>query len=458
MKTELYQKLEILHIAQLLKDVGGRALLVGGCVRDSILGLDCKDYDMEVYGLSIDRIRDVLGKEYSLDFVGASFGVLKVHGLDIDIALPRVENKTSSGHKGFDVQFIPDLSYEDAASRRDFTINAIMRDPLTDEIIDPWGGMDDLKKGVIRHVSEHFAEDPLRVLRAMQFAARFDADVADETVKLCSTLSQSELAQERIATEWEKLLLKGRRPSKGLRFLKACGWIDNYPELKALVGCKQEPRWHPEGDVWEHTLRCLDAGVALRKGDFVEDLILMLAVLCHDFGKPATTEVDEARGRIISHGHDEAGVEPARAFIRRMWSMTELDDVLPLVRRHMLPMTFVSTKVSDKAFRRLSMEVRSMGLLADVAECDLKGVDVPKENLERGLTDLAEFRRRSESLHISTEKPKPLVLGRHLIDRGMKPGPKMKPILDKCFDAQLDGEFTDIEGGLKYLDGFLESV
>ena len=202
----------------------------------------------------------------------------------------------------------------------------------------------------------------------------------------------------------------------------------------------------------------LDAGVALRKGDFVEDLILMLAVLCHDFGKPATTEVDEARGRIISHGHDEAGVEPARAFIRRMWGMTELDDVLPLVRRHMLPMTFVSTKVSDKAYRRLSMEVRSMGLLADVAECDLKGVDVPKESLERGLADLAEFRRRSESLHISTEKPKPLVLGRHLIDRGMEPGPKMKPILDKCFDAQLDGEFTDLEGGLKYLDGFLESV
>ena len=253
MKSELYQ--QILHIAQLLKDVGGRALLVGGCVRDSVLGLECKDYDMEVYGLSMDSIRDVLGKEYRLDFVGASFGVLKIHGLDIDIALPRVENKTSSGHKGFDVQFVPDLSYADAASRRDFTINAIMRDPLTDEIIDPWGGMDDLKKGVIRHVSEHFAEDPLRVLRAMQFSARFDATVADDTVKLCSTLSQSELAQERVATEWEKLLLKGKKPSKGLRFLRDCGWVDNYPELKALIGCKQEPKWQPKATCG--SIRCV---------------------------------------------------------------------------------------------------------------------------------------------------------------------------------------------------------
>ena len=450
MKSELYQ--QILHIAQLLKDNGGRALLVGGCVRDSVLGLECKDYDMEVYGLSMDSIRDVLGKEYRLDFVGASFGVLKVHGLDIDIALPRVENKTSSGHKGFDVQFVPDLSYADAASRRDFTINAIMRDPLTDEVIDPWGGMDDLKKGVIRHVSEHFAEDPLRVLRAMQFAARFDATVADDTVKLCSTLSQSELAQERVATEWEKLLLKGKKPSKGLRFLRDCGWVDYYPELKALIGCKQEPKWHPEGDVWEHTLRVVDAAATMRRYDDTDNLILTLAALCHDFGKPSTTEMDEARGRIISHGHDEAGVEPARAFIRRMWSRTELDDVLPLVRRHMLPLTFVERSVTDKAFRRLSLEVRSMGLLADVAECDLRGVDVSAGNLERGLAELEEFRRRSDSLHISTEKPKPIVLGRHLIARGMKPGPKMKPILDKCFDAQLDGVFSDIEGGLKYLD------
>ena len=272
------------HIAELLTSAGGRALLVGGCVRDSLLGLNSKDFDMEVYGLSMEAIRDILGKEYKLDFVGMAFGVLKVLHYDIDIALPRVENKTNSGHKGFDVMFVPDLSYADAASRRDFTINAIMRDPLSGELIDPWNGVKDLHEGVLRHVSAHFVEDPLRVLRAMQFAARFGFQIAKETISLCSTLSQDELAQERVAAEWEKLLLKGRKPSKGLAFLRDCGWIDYYPELKALIGCKQEPEWHPEGDVWEHTLRVLDAAATMRHYAETENLVLMLADLCHDFG------------------------------------------------------------------------------------------------------------------------------------------------------------------------------
>ena len=291
------------HIAELLTSAGGRALLVGGCVRDSLLGLTSKDFDMEVYGLSMEAIHDILGKEYKLDFVGMAFGVLKVLHYDIDIALPRVENKTNSGHKGFDVMFVPNLSYADAASRRDFTINAIMRDPLSNELIDPWNGVKDLHDGVLRHVSAHFVEDPLRVLRAMQFAARFDFQIAEETVHLCSTLSQDELAQERVAAEWEKLLLKGRKPSKGLLFLRDCGWIDYYPELKALIGCKQEPEWHPEGDVWEHTLRVLDAAAAMHHYVETENLRLMLAALCHDFGKPLTTKVDD-RGRIISHARE----------------------------------------------------------------------------------------------------------------------------------------------------------
>ena len=443
------------HVAELLKAAGGRALLVGGCVRDSLLGLNSKDFDMEVYGLSMEAIRDILGKEYKLDFVGMAFGVLKVLHYDIDIALPRVENKTNSGHKGFDVMFVPDLSYADAASRRDFTINAIMRDPLSGELIDPWNGVKDLHEGVLRHVSAHFVEDPLRVLRAMQFAARFGFQIAKETISLCSTLSQDELAQERVAAEWEKLLLKGRKPSKGLAFLRDCGWIDYYPELKALIGCKQEPEWHPEGDVWEHTLRVLDAAATMRHYAETENLVLMLAALCHDFGKPLTTKVDE-RGRIISHAHDEAGVAPAAAFIRRIWNKKELDDVMPLVKRHMLPTMFIQNDAPDRAYRRLSLEVRSMELLADVAECDLRGVEMPEDLLKAKIGRIDLFRERANALNVMVESPKPIILGRHLLERGIKPGPQMKPILDKCFDAQLNGEFNDLPQALEYLDSLLE--
>ena len=443
------------HIAELLARHGGRPLLVGGCVRDSLLGLECKDFDMEVYGLSMDEIRSILCHDYKLDFVGMAFGVLKIYYYDIDIALPRVENKTSSGHKGFDVSFVPNLSYADAASRRDFTINAIMRDPLSGELIDPWHGEKDLRNGVLRHVSEHFVEDPLRVLRAMQFVARFDFSVADETVLLCSKLSQNELAQERVAAEWEKLLLKGRKPSKGLRFLRDCRWVDFYPELRALIGCRQEPEWHPEGDVWEHTLRAVDAAAEMRHYDGTENLLLMLAVHCHDFGKPLTTAVDGS-GRIISHRHDEAGVAPAEAFIRRIWNKKELDDVLPLVKRHMLPTMFIQSDAPDKAYRRLSLEVRSMELLADLAECDLRGVEMPADVLKDKIQRINVFRDRSRALNISHERPRPLVLGRHLMERGIKPGPQMKPLLDKCFDAQLNGDFKDLPSAMKYLDSLLE--
>ena len=442
------------RIAQLLTTKGGRPLLVGGCVRDGILGIEKKDFDMEVYGLSIDDIRDALANEFDLDFVGMAFVVLKVHHFDIDISLPRVENKTNSGHKGFDVAFVPNLSYADAASRRDFTINAIMRDPLTGEIIDPWHGQDDLRKGIIRHVSSHFTEDPLRVLRAMQFAARFDFEVATETIQLCATLSQDELPRERLATEWEKLLLKGHTPSRGLRFLRDCTWIRYYPELVALIGCKQDPIWHPEGDVWEHTLRVLDAAATLRKHDELDNLLLMLAALCHDFGKPAVSEVDY-RGRIISHGHEMAGLAPTQSFIARIWSRLDLNAVIPLVEKHMQPLMFVANNVPDKTYRRLALEVKSLELLADLAEADVLGASFPGEEREHRLQPIEVFRERARSLNVSTIAPKPIVLGRHLLERGFQPGPQLKPILSQCFEAQLNGDFKDLEGGLKFLTNLL---
>ena len=440
------------EIAEMLAARGGRALLVGGCVRDTLLGQEGKDYDIEVHGLSVDDIRSVLETRFPLDLVGASFGVLKVHHYDIDIALPRVENKTGAGHRGFMIETVPDLNYAEAAARRDFTINAIMMDPLTQEIIDPWHGQEDMKAGILRHISEHFGEDPLRVLRCMQFAARFEFAVAPETLTLCAELSQDELPKERLATEWEKLLLKGAKPSLGLKFLRDCGWIRYYPELEALIGCEQNPAWHPEGDVWNHTLGVVDGAATLRKGNETDDLILMVAALCHDFGKPATTCRDE-HGVIRSLEHDTYGVKLAAAFMERIWNRNDLrETVLPLVETHMKPGDYVRVKVSDKAYRHLALKVGRLDLLADLATADILGIATEPELKARRLSSMQQFRERAATLAVMTEKPKPLVQGRHLIARGMKPGPAMSPVLEACFEAQLDGVFSDLEGGLRYLD------
>ncbi len=440
----------VLKIASMLKQAGGRALLVGGCVRDALLGIPCKDFDLEIYGLSADGIIKTLQSDFGLDLVGMSFGVIKLHHLEIDLALPRTENKTGAGHRGFLVETTPDLSFSEAAARRDFTLNAVMCDPLSGEVIDPWHGIDDLKRGILRHVSSHFTEDPLRVLRAMQFAARFRFDVAPETVRLCSQIRQDELPPERLEGEWEKLLLKGTEPSRGLNFLRDCGWIRYYPELERLIGCAQNPVWHPEGDVWTHTLLALDAVPPRRTGNADDDLVLALAVLCHDFGKPATSVLC-GDGAIRSHGHEPAGEQPARDFIARIWQRTDLAPrVIPLVLEHMRPMSFLDENASDRAYRRLSLAVGRMDLLRKVAECDILGTKNP--GVPESLKLLERFTERVEKLSIASSVPKPLILGRHLIARGMKPGIEMGEVLKRCFEAQLDGEFTTVEEGLAWLD------
>lgn len=442
------------HLAGKLAAAGGRPLLVGGCVRDELLGIPGKDFDLEVYGMSLDGIRRTLEPEFALDFVGASFGVLKVHHYDIDIALPRVENKIGAGHKGFDVRCVPDLSFAEAAGRRDFTVNAIMKDPLTGELIDPWHGQEDLRRGILRHVTEHFGEDPLRVLRGMQFAARFQFRAAPETAAVCAGLSQAELPKERLAAEWEKMLLKGTKPSLGLEFLRECGWVRFYPELAALIGCPQSPHWHPEGDVWRHTLGVVDAAADRRHYGGSGNLILMLAALGHDFGKPGTTVTDD-RGRIVSPGHADLGPEIADRFIRRIWDRNDLAAVLPLIRRHMQPLALVRGEAQDRTYRHLALEVTSLEMLADLAASDILGVGAAPEEHKERLAEVEQFRRRAKELQIAAAKPSPLILGRHLLARGIPAGPGMKPLLDRCFAAQLDGEFSDLAGGLSYLDRLL---
>lgn len=441
-------------IAQLVKNAGGRALLVGGCVRDELLGCECDDIDIECFGIDPDVLIKELSSRYELDLVGASFGVIKLLRENVDVALPRRETKLGLGHRAFETECDPSLSVRDAAARRDFTINAIYKDPLTGEFVDPWGGKDDLEKRILRHVSPHFSEDPLRVLRGMQFVARFGLEAAAETIEICRAMAIENLARERLFEEWAKLLLKGTKISKGLEFLRATGWVKYYPELERLIGCEQDPNWHPEGDVWNHTLCCLDAFALERekrseegRGDRREDLIVGFAVLCHDFGKPACTRYDPVKKRIRSLGHDDAGVEPTVSFLERLTNEEKLlKEVPPLVRFHMRPFSMWRDKSSDSAIRRLAAKVVRIDRLVRVAAADDLGRP-PYPSSPEHLQWLADQARR---LEVESAAPFPIVRGRDLIALGMKPSVEFGKILSALYEAQLDGKFSTLEEAISF--------
>lgn len=434
------------EVARLAKESGGRALLVGGCVRDALLGKPAKDFDIEVYGISPDALQGILARSFRLDLVGASFGVVKLHGHDIDVAIPRRETKLGLGHKAFSMEYDPSLSVAEAAARRDFTVNAIYRDPLTDEIVDPWNGRADLSARILRHVSDHFREDPLRVLRGMQFVARFGLRPAPETIAICREMTPEGLPSERLFEEWSKLLTKGVEISAGLEFLREVGWVKYYPELAALIGCEQAPEWHPEGDVWNHTLFCLDAFARHRKGED-DDLIVGLAVLCHDFGKPATTFYDKRVKRLRSLGHDDAGVKPTLSFLRRLTNEERiLREVPPLVRCHMRPFALWKSHAGESAIRRLAAEVVRIDRLIRVAAADDEG----RPPFPSDPADIKWLADEAQRLKVADAAPAPIVRGRDLIALGLKPGVEFGRILKDCYEAQLDGAFSDLEGGVAY--------
>ena len=434
----------VLEVARRVRDAGGRALLVGGCVRDGLLGGRPKDFDFEVYGLASASLQAALAPAFGLDLVGASFGVIKLKGHDIDVALPRRETKLGLGHRAFAAESDPGLSLAEASARRDFTVNAIYRDPLTGEVLDPWNGRADLDRRVLRHVSPHFSEDPLRVLRGMQFAARFGLEPAPETVDVCRAMTPEGLAQERLMGEWAKLLTQGVEISRGLSFLRAVGWTRHYPELERLIGCEQDPEWHPEGDVWNHTLECLDRFAAARDaGGWPADeaLLVGLAVLCHDFGKPACTGYDPVKRRIRSLGHDEAGVAPTLSFLRRLTNEERLlRDVPALVRLHMRPFAMWRDKSSDGAVRRLATQVCRIEDLARVAAADTTSPEACDWLVAQ-----------AKRLEVEAAAPKPILRGRDLIALGMKPGPAFKGILSAAYDAQLEGAFSTVEEAVAWL-------
>jgi tRNA nucleotidyltransferase (CCA-adding enzyme) len=383
-----------------------------------------------------------------VDTVGESFTFYKLG--DLDVSLPRRESKTGRGHTGFTVEGDPHLSIADAARRRDFTINAISLDPLTDDVLDPFGGRRDLAARELRVVDPAtFGDDSLRVLRALQFAARFELTLTADTRELCRAIPLDDLPSERVWGEMEKLLLQARRPSIGLALALDLGVVDRlWPELKALVGCPQEPAWHPEGDVWIHTLMVVDEARKriddLTRGPAVA---MMLGAICHDFGKPAATAVID--GRIRSPGHEEGGVEPAARFLDRL-NVHSLDGydvrgaVLGLVAQHLKPSAFFKSAapVSDGAFRRLAQKV-DLELLARFSMADCHGRTGP---FDCSAGDW--FLDRARALGVEHAPPAPLVMGRHLLALGVKPGPGMGEMLAKIYDAQLDGAIATLEEGI----------
>lgn len=443
-----------ISLCRKINRAGGRALLVGGSVRDIFRCQDLNDFDIEVFGIEPDDLVQILARCFPLDLVGRDFGVIKIKNLPIDVSIPRHESKRGLGHKGFEVNSDPTMTIGEAAARRDFTINSMSFDPLTGELFDPFGGFRHLQERFLFPTSmmpghpnpDAFLEDPLRVLRGAQFLARFEFDTSPELISICQRADIEGLSRERLFEEWRKLLLKGVKPSLGLEFLRVVGWLRFFPEIETLVGCVQDKVWHPEGDVWTHTLHCLDAFAKTRSGNTHEDLVVGLAVLCHDFGKPGTTEL--INGRWKSLRHESAGEEPTREFLSRLTVERDLaDEVCSLVMEHLKPVELFNAQTSDSAIRRLAHRVGHVDLLVRVTLCDQAGRP-PLAVDDRFVEWLME---RVELLGVKDQAPKPIMMGRHLISLGFKPGKHFGPILNECFEAQLDGHFVDEEGGMKIL-------
>ncbi len=436
-----------LKVAREVEALGGKALIVGGYPRDELLrraGRDVtsKDVDLEVYGLNVNELAALLASFGEVDQTGSAFSVFRVGGLEV--AVPRRDAKVSTGHRGFDVTGDPNLSFKDASSRRDLTINAIALDPITGEILDEWGGREDLERGLLRAVNlKAFSEDPLRVLRLAMFAGRFGFRLDAATAGSARGVNLTELPGARIGAEWRKLLLESPRPSDGLHAMQSLSVLRQiHPELAALAGVRQDAKWHPEGDVWVHTTLAVDAAADIVRREHLEGdaaLVIMAGTLCHDLGKPLTTRMVD--GRLRSYGHERAGVSPTERFLSKLeWGAELTRFIVPLVRSHLFPTTV--REPSAKAIRRLAVRLQPASIrdLLLVAEADVRGrgdpdVGFPTHDL------LSNF---AAQLGVVEQPLKPVLLGRHLIEMGFQPGPFFGEVLKQVQEEFLDGKVTSI--------------
>ena len=461
---------QVLKVCEAVRAAGGRAVLVGGWVRDRLLGFESKDFDLEVYGLDAARLRLVLESIARVNTVGEHFSVYKLvvqrradsaagdggsptaedrthERVEIDVSIPRRESKSGSGHRGFTIEGDPTMSFAEAARRRDFTINAVMYDPLTDETIDPFGGEEDFNRRVLRAVAaDTFVEDSLRVLRAVQLAARFEMAVEPYTAELCRSIELSDLPSERVWGEVEKLLMLAERPSIGLQTALDLRALDKlFPELQALVGSEMEKDSQLVTDDFAHTKLSMDEAAKLARDlSKPERIAVMLATLCHNLGKPLAVNI--TAGQSADSG--ELGVGPARSVMDTLGLHTLAgydvrSQVLSLVREHLKPTEFYELRdeVSDGDFRRLAQRA-DLDLLYRVAKaCALA---------QGGKASIAEdwFIERARRLGVEHGPPEPLLMGRHLIEAGYEPGPQMGRRLHEVYELQLDGKVTTLDEAL----------
>ena len=452
----------VLSLADRVEKAAGKAVLVGGAVIDMIQKRMPKDWDLEVFGLGYDSLA-ALFSDLNPKLVGKQFGVIKltVDDLDVDVNVPRIDNKVGVGHDGFECDFDPMMTVEEAARRRDFSINALAIDLRTGEVVDPYGGLADLEAGVLRATDPHlFVQDPLRALRGMQLLARKAETVDTATMQLIRSMVDTfpELAAERVHEEWRKLLLKAERPSVGLEFLRESGWLVHFPELQALIGCEQNPEWHPEGDVWVHSCHTVDSAAWVRdQGVLPEEWVeaFMFGTMCHDLGKPDVTITpemvanDEAPKERLwtAWGHDQAGMPHGENFLRRMTNNKDLiKKTTTIIGEHMQPFNLWQGEGKMSAYKRLHNRLR-LDVLGWVCRCDSCGgpdVSIGDPDLEHK-TSTACWDRFSE---IGPEPVRAILMGRHLIDAGIKPGPTFKVRLDAAYEQQIEG-IDDIDTLLK---------
>lgn len=458
---------ELDRIVRDLDAAGFRALVAGGAVRDDLLGLKPKDFDIEVYGVSFDVLVELLVRYGRIDLVGQSFGVVKLTvsgGRIYDFSLPRRDSKIGRAHRDFLATFDPGITPEEAASRRDFTINAMAFDPVSNELLDFFGGREDLQTRVLRATSDAFREDPLRVLRGMQFACRFDLTVDPGTAEQCANIADeySTLAQERVAEEFMKWAIKSTRPGRIAEYLVTTKWIVHFPEIGNLLGVPQDPEWHPEGDVGIHTMHVVDAAARIADRDELdgdERAVLLFSALTHDFAKAGTTALRERNGvpRWTAHGHEAAGGPLARAFLERIGIKPAIvEQVVPLVENH-LAHSSLRNDVTPRTVRRLALRLAPANItqLIRLIEADHSG----RPPLPAGLPDSAiRIRDMAAAQAVETKPQRALILGRHVLPYfDNRSGSHIGDITRAAYEAQTDGVFSTEEEALQWLSDHMNT-
>ena len=448
-------------------NAGGTPYIVGGSVRDYMLNLEVNDYDLEIYKLNSEQIKAAVNHLGVISITGQKFRVMKLRtksGTTFDLSIPRRETKTGPLHTDYIIDADPEMDIFQACLRRDYTVNSAMYNPVLDELYDFYGAMRDVQLRTLRPTSNQYDKDALRVLRGMQIAGRkgFRFASAYQPLTRAMMLEYSDLSRERIWEEWVKWAGMSRYPSMGIEFLVDTGWIDLYPELKNMMGSKQDPIWHPEGDAFVHTLSTVDEmhDICKREGipyESEERVKLMLAILQHDIAKPKTMIID-TDGRIHNPGHDQLGAAMVPGFMEKIGRVNPdqksedklVSNIQTLVANHMRHVGLDSP--SKRTVRRMALDVDNLQHLAYVVEADHSGRKPNKGGLP---PQMQAIMRVASEVSLETTKPKPYLKGDILIELGMKQGKDIGRVIAASFEAQLDGEFEDVDGAVKWAKSHL---